>query len=99
MPRNTTKAEMKKLKASEVEKLKGKLIEVRKIGAHPIFISVTKTDTIAQAMVKADVPTNGNEIKVEAVKTRSTKWQKVSMKDKVYAFDKIAVTTKVAGSF
>ncbi len=92
------KVELKKLKDLEVNNLKGKLIEVRRIGAEPIFISVEKKDTIAKALQKADIPTD-DEVKVEAIKSRSTKWVEVKLKDKVYDFQRIAVTTKVSGSF
>ena len=93
-----TKHELRKLKDVEVNGLKGKLIEVRRIGASPIFIAVTKTDTIKKALIKADIDTSNVEVKVEAIKTRSKQWKTVKMTDKVHQFDKIAVTTKVSGS-
>jgi len=93
------KHELKKLKNHEVDGLKGKLLEVRRIGANPIYIAITKSDTIKKALEKADIPNDGNEIKVEALKGISTQWKAVKMADKVYQFDKIAVTTKVRGSY
>lgn len=92
------KYELKKLKDLEVNKLKGKLIEVRRIGANPIFIEVTKSDTVSKALVKADIPTEGLKVKVEGIKGTSTQWKKAKLSAKIYQFDKIAVTTKVKGS-
>jgi len=91
------KAELRKLKDLEVDRLKGKLVEVRRIGTEPIFISVTKKDTIKKALHKADIPTD-DEVKVEAIKGRSTTWNAVKLSDKVYSFEKIAVTTKISGA-
>lgn len=95
MPDNKT--ELRKLKDLEVDNLKGKLVEVRRIGAEPIFIAVDKKDTIAKALSKADIPTD-DEVKVEAIKAKSTKWVEVKLKDKAYDFQKIAVTTKISGA-
>jgi len=92
------KHELKKLNNKEVDGLKGKLVEVRRIGATPIYIAVTKTDTIKKALEKADIPTDSDELKVEAIKERAKTWKTVKMTDKVYQFQKIAVTTKVRGS-
>jgi len=94
-----TKTELKKLKAKEVDRLKGKLVEVRRIGAHPIFIEVTKSDTIKRALEKADIPTDDSEIKVEAIPERGRTWKKVTLSEKAHKFSKIAVTTKVRGSW
>jgi len=96
MPAKTTKTELKKLKNLEVDALKGKLLEVRRIGAGPIYISITKTDTVEKALEKADIPSY--EIKVEAIKEKSKTWKAVKLTDKVYMYQKIAVTTKVSGA-
>lgn len=92
------KASLRKLKSLEVDKLKGKLVEVRRIGASPIFIEVTKKDTIEGALKKADVPTTDDEIKVEAIVEGSNQWKEVKMKDKASKYSRIVVTTKVSGA-
>ena len=93
------KSELRKLKDTEVDALKGKLLEVRRIGAHPIFVSVTKTDTINDALEKADIPVEDNEIKIEALlDKKNAKWEVVEATTKAYQFSKIVVTTKVAGA-
>lgn len=89
--------DLKKLSNKEVDGLKGKLVEVRRIGADPIYIAVTKKDTIENALEKADIPTDG-DIKVEAIKPKSKSWQAVELDDGVYQYSKVAVTTKVSGS-
>lgn len=101
MPDNEepTKVELRRLKDLEVNSLKGKLVEVRRIGAQPIFVAVTKDDTIKKALTKADIPfEEDEEIKVEAIKPNTKTWLVVKMSDKVFSFEKIAVTTKVKGS-
>ena len=90
--------ELKKLSNKEVDGLKGKLLEIRRIGANPIYIAVTKKDTIENALEKADIPTD-DEIKVEAIKANGKSWQAVKLDDNVYQYSKVAVTTKVSGSF
>lgn len=93
------RTELRKLKNVEVDGLKGKLLEVRRIGAHPIFVSIEKADTIESALEKADIPIDSrNEIKVEALKDKSTKWESVALGTKAFDFARIAVTTKVRGS-
>jgi hypothetical protein len=92
------KHQLKKLSNKEVDGLKGKLVEVRRIGTNPIFIEVTKTDTIKRTLEKADIPGMENELKVEAVKTGTATWKVVKMSEKAYLFSKIAVTTKVSGA-
>ena len=94
-----SKAELRKLKDLEVEKLKGKLLEVRRIGAEPIFIAVEKKDSIGKALEKADIPIDEDEIKVEALKPSSTTWEAVKLSAKAFDYDKIAVTTKIAGAY
>jgi hypothetical protein len=91
--------ELKKLKDTEVNALKGKLLEVRRIGAHPIFVEITRSDSVSKALEKADVPTSDSQIKVEGVKANSTKWEALKLSSIVFPFAKIAVTTKVKGSF
>ncbi len=86
-----------KLSDKQVDGLKGKLLEVRRIGAKPIFIAVTKNDTIENALENADIPTD-DEIKVEAIKPKGKSWEAVELDDKVYQYGKIAITTKVSGS-
>jgi len=92
-----SKIELKRLKDAEVDALKGKLLEVRRVGAHPIFVEVIKKDSISDALDKADIPRD-SEVKVEALKPKSKKWIKVELNDNVYDFVKIAVTTKVSGA-
>jgi len=92
------KVELKKLSNKEVDGLKGKLLEVRRIGANPIYIAVTKEDTIENALEKADIPTD-DDIKVEAIKPKGKSWQAVELSDNVYQYSKVAVTTKISGSF
>ena len=70
---------------------------MRRIGASPIFIEVTKKDTIEKALKNADIPTD-DEIKVEAIKPKGKSWVAVKLSDKVYQYSKVAVTTKVSGS-
>ena len=92
------KSNLKKLTNSQVDNLKGKLLEVRRIGARPIFIEVGKTTTIKQAIKNADIPTDDQEIKVEAQRDRSNQWEEVALSNKAINYSKIAVTTKVAGA-
>lgn len=96
MPKDE-KAELRKLKNTEVDGLKGKLVEVRKIGAKPIYISVSKTDSIEDGLEMADIVFE-DDIKIEGIKTGQRTWAEVKLKDKAYQFDKIAVTTKVSGA-
>lgn len=96
-----TKTQMKKVSDAGVEKLKQKLVEVRKIGAHPIYVEVKKNDTFADLIAKADIPIKipGKtvEIKIEASKD-GKKWEKVELATKAYVYVKAAVTTKVKGA-
>lgn len=92
-----TKTELKKLKNTEVDALKGKLLEVRRIGATPIFIKVTKTDSVAKALEKADIPTD-DDIKVEGMTARAKTWNQITLKEKVHKYNRIAVTTKISGA-
>ena len=96
MPRS--KHELRKLKEREVTGLRGKLLEVRKIGSQPIFIKVAPRDTIANALKNADIPTADTEVKVEGIKEGSTSWEELTLKDKALKYSKIAVTTKVSGA-
>lgn len=91
------KIELKKVNVKEHAKLKNKLLEVRRVGAHPIFIQITKTDTISKALEKSDIPVDG-EVKIEGMKERGVKWHSLTLKNKAFDFSKIAVTTKVKGS-
>lgn len=86
-----------KLTAGQVDSLKGKLLEVRRIGSNPIFIKVTAKSTIKDALQNADVPT-GSDVKVEGLVAGSSDWEEVTMKKKAIKYDKIAVTTKVSGA-
>jgi len=92
------KIELKKLNVKEHAKLKNKLLEVRRVGAHPIFVEITKTDTISKVLEKSDIPVSDNEVKVEGIKARGVKWHSLTLKTKAFDFSKIAVTTKVKGS-
>jgi hypothetical protein len=91
------KHSLKKLTDKEVVGLKGKLLEVRRIGAQPIFIKVTSKDSVKDALTKADIPTD-SDIKVEGMKAKSSNWQTITLKDRVSGFVRIAVTTKVKGA-
>lgn len=91
------KATMRKLKNNQVDKLKGHLLEVRKIGSKPIFIGVSKSDTIGAALKNADVPT-GSDTKLEAVREGKTSWEAVTLKDRAIKYSRVAVTTKVSGA-
>jgi len=94
----TSTHQLKKLNNAQVNALKGKLVEVRKIGATPIFIEIAKSDTVSDMCDKADIDSEDNEIKVEAIKTGSNRWISVSLKDNAIQYDKFAVTTKVQGA-
>lgn len=91
------KTQMKKLKDQEVTGLRGKLVEVRKIGAEPFYIKVTNTDTIKKALKKADIP-DSSDVKIEGVKSGATAWIKVELAHKAHIYDKLAITTKVSGA-
>lgn len=88
---------LKKVTVKEHTALKDKLIEVRRVGAHPIFVKLTKKDNISKILEKADIPTT-NEVKVEGIKPRGTKWHSLKLNANAYSYAKIAVTTKVKGS-
>lgn len=90
------KVQLRKLKDIEVDGLKGKLLEVRRIGIKPIFVSVTRNDSIADAMENADVPSD-DEIKVEGIRSGKSTWETVELNSKAYLFDRIAITTKIVG--
>lgn len=92
------KHELRKLKDREVTGLRGRLLEVRKIGSQPIFIKVLTSDTIANALKKADIPTGDTEVKIEGVKEGTTRWEELTLRDKAVKYSKIAVTTKVSGA-
>ena len=94
----TATHQLKKLNNAQVNALKGKLVEVRKIGASPIFIEIVKEDTVSDMCDKADIESDDDEIKVEAIKTGSNKWISVSLNDNAMQYDKFAVTTKVQGA-
>ncbi len=87
-----------KLTAGQVDSLKGKLLEVRRIGSKPIFIKVTAKSTIKDALKNADIPTQSSEIKVEGLAGTDGTWEEVSLTKKAIKYDKIAVTTKVSGA-
>ena len=92
------KNNLRKLSDREVTDLKGKLLEVRRIGAQPIFIKIVERDTIKVALRKADIPTSDGDLKVEGIKENSTSWTALTLQDKAVKFSKIAVTTKVSGA-
>ena len=91
------KAKLTKLSVAEVNKLKGHLLEVRRIGSKPIFIKVVTRTSIANALKNADIP-NDSETKVEGQKEGSNTWKVVELKSKAIKYGKIAVTTKVRGA-
>ena len=93
------KHELKKLSDKEVNGLKGKLLEVRRIGAHPIFVSVTKKDKVSDVLKKADIPYgNESDLKIEAIKDKAETWEVVKLNVLAHKFSKIAITTKVSGA-
>lgn len=92
------KTELHKVNSRRHNELKGKLVEVRRIGANPIFIEVLKSDTIKKVIEKADIPTDNKEVKVEGLKPRTKTWKAATLSTKAYQFDKLAVTTKVKGN-
>ena len=97
MPKgNTTR--LRKVTAREHTGLKGKLLEVRKIGSKPIFIQVLASHTIGTALKNADVPSS-RDIKIEGQLEGQTGWEAVTLKAKAMRYSKLAVTTKVSGAF
>lgn len=94
-----TKTELEKLNNEKVNGLKGKLIEIRRAGAHPIYVKVAQTDTIETCLEKGDIPTDDDEMKIEAMAEGKTKWTAAKLSDKAVKFRKIVVTTKVSGSY
>jgi len=90
------KVQLRKLKDTEVDGLKGKLLEVRRIGIKPIYVSVTRADSIEDAMENADVPTD-QDIKIEGIRSGKSAWESVELSAKAYLFDRIAITTKIIG--
>lgn len=101
-PSKNTKheADLRMLKDTEVNNLKGrKLVEVRRFSVAPIFIQVTKTESIEKSLQTADIPTDGDEeLKIEGIKYGTKTWVVVKLSDKTYNFDRIALTTKVDGN-
>ena len=93
-----TKVEIEKLNNQRVDRMKGKLVEIRRAGAHPILVEVTTTDNIEKCLEKGDIPTDDDEMKLEAMEEGKTKWVSVKLSDKAIKFKKIVVTTKVSGS-
>ena len=93
------KAELRKLNNKQIDKLKGRLLEIRRVGAAPVFIECSKSNTIKDCLKKADVPTDDDEIKVEAQKTAKSKWEVVALSNRAIVFERIAVTTKVEGGY
>lgn len=98
MPETDKVAETKKLKAKEVDKLKGKLVELRRVGAKPIYIPVSKTNSILQMLENGDVPTDDEEIKIEGQKEGAKKWEVLAGSEKAVKYSRVVVTTKVRGS-
>jgi hypothetical protein len=92
------KATITKVSDRQHAGLRGKLLEIRKIGSKPIFIAVTRKDSIATALKNADIPTDDEELKLEGIRNKGRTWESISLKDHAYDFSKIAVTTKVAGA-
>ena len=93
-----TKATMTKLTSKQVDGLKGRLLEIRKIGSKPIFIAIVRSDTIGTALKNADIPTDDDEIKLEAIRVNGKTWEEVTLRSRASDYSKIAVTTKVAGA-
>jgi len=92
------KTNMNKLSNKQVDGLKGKLLEVRRIGAKPIFITVAKTTTMKVALKNANIDTDNVEVKIGAQKAGSNSWEEVSLSTEASKYSKIAITTKVSGA-
>ena len=92
------KAEFNKLNADQVDKLKGKLVQVRRAGAGEIYVEVTAKDTVIKCLEKADVPTDDTELKIEGVLEGERKWKVVKQNELACKYEKFTVTTKVRGS-
>jgi hypothetical protein len=92
------KTQIEKLNNERVDKLKGKLLEIRRAGASPIFIEVAQRDNIEKAFEKADIPTSDDEMKIEGVLEGQTKWTAAKLSDRAIRYKKLVVTTKVQGS-
>lgn len=87
---------LKKVTPAKHKQLKGRLVEVRRIGANVIYVECKKGDTIGALLKKGDVPT-GTDTKVEAA-SKDGKWETVTMKTPAEKYERIAVTTKVNGA-
>lgn len=92
------KHEMRKVSSSEVMAMKGKLLEVRRIGAQPIYIKLATRDSVKIALKKADIPSSDSGLKIEGMKEGSSSWQTVALNENANKFNKIVVTTKVSGA-
>ena len=92
------KTNINKLNAKQIDKLKGKLVEVRRAGSGPIFVEITNKDSVLNCLAKADVPTEDSELKIEGMKEGAKKWSAVKGNDKVMKYARLVVTTKVRGS-
>jgi len=90
------KVNMTKVSNANVNKMKGRLLEVRRIGAKPIFIQVNTRTSIKDALKNVDIPSAN--VKVEGLVGDSTTWEVLTLKSKAIKYSKIAVTTKVAGA-
>ena len=97
MPSNI-KATITKVGDKQHSGLRGKLLEIRKIGSKPIFIAVARKDTVNAALKNADIPTDDEEMKLEGIKNNGKTWEAISLRSRAYDYSKIAVTTKVAGA-
>jgi len=93
-----SKSTLNKLNNKQVDKLKGKLLEVRRIGSKPIFITVATRTTIEDALLNANIDVSSNEVKVEAQIDENRGWEEVALTAKAIKYSKIAVTTKVSGA-
>lgn len=86
-----------KVNSARLNSLKGKLLEIRRIGSKPVFIEVSKTTTIKTALGIADIETD-EETKIEGILEGSDSWQVLTLNNKAIKFSKLAVTTKVSGA-
>ena len=89
---------MSKINNKTVDSLKGKLLEVRKIGSKPIYITVATRTTIEEALENVNIDTSDQEVKVEAQTNGSNSWEEVALTARAIKYSKIAVTTKVSGA-
>lgn len=91
-------ANMRKVKDTDVSKLKGKLLEVRKIGAAPIFVKTKVRDNVRDVLNQVNISTEDTDLKIEGMRVDANNWEELTLSTIIKSFTKIAVTTKVNGA-